>query len=232
MPEIIQDYSDNNKDQSLVSYYMLSHEIFKGLELCATAIDIDAYTQIGTLLRQLLEQIATLKLIGLNKNTLKEYNKFYDARLEYIKNKDSSTLQTLKNKSKLSNKKKGKDEVFASFGWIESCGATEISYDKLLELADLKDFVKWRKFYNHFVHGHITILNYYVQYREYVINEFIYFFGIIMDELMNSFRNITGFNFNFSKQLNRQVFEVVYIDLHTQQQANHMEIIKKFGRKY
>ena len=61
-------------------YFTLANEIYRGLALCCVAIDLQSYSQIGILLRQLLVQVPSAKLLGLSENNLSAYRLFANAR--------------------------------------------------------------------------------------------------------------------------------------------------------
>ena len=140
-------------------YFVLANEIYRGIALCCVAIDIQSYSQIGTLLRQLLEQLATAKIIGLSENNLSAYGTFAKARHYYLEhNEDDCELKKLYDASQLTKKQRKNIIDFYSLGWLELIGVTEISYDKLFELANIHDLAIWRKYCNNFVHTNLTYM--------------------------------------------------------------------------
>ena len=160
-------------------YFTLVNEIYRGLALSCVAIDLQSYSQIGTLLRQLLEQVATAKLLGLSANNLSAYRlNLYEA-------------------SKLPKKSRGSRLDFYSLGWLELIGATEISYDKLFELANIFDLRSWRTYCNNFVHTNLTYMELTQEGMIKLNTEFIYLLAILFDEICCSYHNLTGFDFKF-----------------------------------
>lgn len=150
-PQICVDM-DRFENKQYNYYFALANEIYRGLALCCVAIDIQSYSQIGTLLRQLLEQVATAKIIGLSENNLSAYGTFAKARHYYLEhNEDDCELKKLYDASQLTKKQRKNMIDFYSLGWLELIGVTEISYDKLFELANIHDLAIWRKYcYNGF----------------------------------------------------------------------------------
>lgn len=69
-PQIFVDM-DKLENKQYNYYFALVNEIYRGIALCCVSVDIQAYSQIGTLLRQLLEQVATAKVIGLNQKLVR-----------------------------------------------------------------------------------------------------------------------------------------------------------------
>lgn len=181
-------------------YFTLANEIYRGLALCCVAIDLQSYSQIGTLLRQLLEQVATAKLLGLSENNLSAYRLFAKARHYYFEHGDNDCeLKNLYEASKLPKKSKGSRLDFYSLGWLELIGATEISYDKLFELANIFDLRSWRTYCNNFVHTNITYMELTQEGMIKLNTEFIYLLAILFDEICCSYHNLTGFDFKFGE---------------------------------
>lgn len=197
IPQICVDM-DKVENKQYNYYFTLVNEIYRGLALCCAAIDLQSYSQIGTLLRHLLEQVATAKLLGLNENNLSAYRAFAKARYYYFEhNEDGCELKKLYEASKLPKKSRGSRLDFYSLGWLELIGATEISYDKLFELANIFDLRNWRTYCNNFVHTNLTYME---LTQEGMINlntEFIYLLAILFDEICCSYHNLTGFDFKF-----------------------------------
>lgn len=179
--------------------FALVNEVYKGIELCCLAIDIQAYAQIGTLLRQLFEQVSTVKILCKSEQNIASYASFAKAKQSYVENKgDDTELKALYNSSKIAKPKKIKFLDYYSLGWLENIGIETISYDKLLELAEIPDMTNWRAFCNNFVHTNIT----YMQFsKEGMINtnkEFIYILAALLDIVSCSYNNLTGFSFVFN----------------------------------
>lgn len=179
-------------------YFTLVNEIYRGLALSCVAIDLQSYSQIGTLLRQLLEQVATAKLLGLSENNLSAYREFAKARYYYFKhNEDDCELKKLYEASKLPKKSRGSKLDYYSLGWLELIGATEISYDKLFELANIYDLRSWRTYCNNFVHTNLTYMELTQEGMIKLSTEFIYLLAILFDEICCNYHKLTGFDFKF-----------------------------------
>lgn len=179
-------------------YFTLVNEIYRGLALCCVAIDLQSYSQIGTLLRQLIEQVASAKLLGLSENNLSAYSLFVRARRYYFEHSQNDCeLKNLYEASKLPKKHRGSRLDFYSLGWLELIGATEISYDKLFELANIYDLRSWRKYCNNFVHTNLTYMELTQEEMIQLNTEFIYLLAILFDEICCSYHNLTGFDFKF-----------------------------------
>ena len=179
-------------------YFTLVNEIYRGLALCCVAIDLQSYSQIGTLLRQLIEQVASAKLLGLSENNLSAYSLFARARRYYFEhNQNACELKHLYEASKLPKKHRGSRLDFYSLGWLELIGATEISYDKLFKLANIYDLRSWRKYCNNFAHTNLTYMELTQEGMIQLNTEFIYLLAILFDEICCSYHNLTGFDFKF-----------------------------------
>ena len=94
IPQICVDM-DKFENKQYNYYLTLVNEICRGLALCCAAIDLQSYFQIETLLRHLLEQVATAKLLELNENNLSAYRRaFAKARYYYFEhNEDDCELK-------------------------------------------------------------------------------------------------------------------------------------------
>lgn len=196
-PQICVDM-DRFENKQYNYYFALANEIYRGLALCCVAIDIQSYSQIGTLLRQLLEQVATAKIIGLNENNLSAYGMFAKARHYYLEhNEDDCELKKLYDASQLTKKQRKNMIDFYSLGWLELIGVTEISYDKLFELANIHDLAIWRKYCNNFVHTNLTYMELTQEGMIKLNTEFIYLLAILFDEICCSYHNVAGFDFKF-----------------------------------
>lgn len=190
---------DKFENKQFNYYFDLVNEIYRGLSLCCVAIDVQAYSQIGTLLRQLLEQVAIAKIIGEDEKALSAYRIFAKARHYYIEhNNDDSQLKALFDKSTLSKKKIKKMDYY-TIGWLELIGETEITYEKLFELAQIKDLIDYRKYYNNYVHTSLTFM---ALTQEGIIaqnSEFIYTLAILLDIICCSYHKVTKFDFKFGE---------------------------------
>ena len=196
-PQICVDM-DKFENKQYTYYFTLVNEIYRGLALCCVAIDLQSYSQIGTLLRQLLEQVATAKLLGVSENNLSAYILFAKARRYYFEhNEDDCELKKLYEASKLPKKSRGSKLDFYSLGWLEFIGVTEISYDKLFELANIFDLRSWRTYCNNFVHTNLTYMELTQEMMIKLNTEFIYLLAILFDEICCSYHNLTGFDFKF-----------------------------------
>lgn len=196
-PQICVDM-DKFENKQYTYYFTLVNEIYRGLALCCVAIDLQSYSQIGTLLRQLLEQVATAKLLGVSENNLSAYILFAKARRYYFEhNEDDCELKKLYEASKLPKKSRGSKLDFYSLGWLEFIGVTEISYDKLFELANIFDLRSWRTYCNNFAHTNLTYMELTQEMMIKLNTEFIYLLAILFDEICCSYHNLTGFDFKF-----------------------------------
>ena len=197
LPRICSDM-DTVSDKQYNYYFALANEIYKGLALCCTAIDIQAYSQIGTLLRQLLEQVAIAKVIGKDEKNLSAYKTFARARYHYLTHNDEKELKTLYDSSPLRKKTRKLD--YYTLGWLECIGETEVSYEKLFELADMKDLLSWRKHCDNYVHTNLTFMEFTQEGMIKQNSDFIYLLAVLFDMICCSYHNVTRFDFKFSQE--------------------------------
>ncbi len=190
---------DKFENKQYNHYFALVNEIYKGLALCCNAMEIQAYAQIGTLLRQLIEQVATAKIISTNENALLAYSSFAKAQLFSLRNnRDKSELEKLYDTSALSKKAKGKKLDFYSYGWLESAGVEVIDAEALIKTANMSDLYDWRGFCNNFVHSTLTFMNIAPDKISHYIEEFTYILGALCDEISCNYHHLTGFDFVFN----------------------------------
>lgn len=208
-PQICGDM-DKIEDKRYNYYFILVNEIYKGLALCCTAIDIQAYFQIGTLLRQLFEQVATAKVIGEDENALSAYRTFAKARQYYLVNgKDETQLNALLAQSKIAKKKLKKPDYF-SIGWLELIGESDVTYEKLFDRAQISDLINWRKYCNNYVHTNITFMEYTQEDMIKQSNDFIYLMAILLDVICCSYHNVTKYDFNNHQENGFVGFRKIY----------------------
>ena len=222
MPELIFVEMDKNKYKNRYynSYFLLCSEIFRGLLLCCHAISIGAYSQIGTMLRQLIEQLATVNIIGKNDLVRAEYNKFGSARTKFfINHNDTHDLKALYEASEVVQERIKKlkaqhkpvpkinyaNNKFFSLGWLEKCGATSFSEHELLVYGNLNSFIKRRSFFNHYVHSQIFVVAY-GNNMLYAVKDFMLCIGVVFNDLLCSYNYVTGFDFYFDEHNNKIEF--------------------------
>lgn len=195
-------------------YFSLVIEVFKGIEVCSNAIDITAYSQAGTLLRQLIEQVATARIISASKKNLKVYASFVDEKSVVVQTKDESALKEKFEKSNYALNG-GNYLTYCSIGWLESLGE-EVSFDSFLRLADMVDLKQWRNFCNNFVHTNFFCTQFSQENIQYTVNEFIYLIAVLFDEICCSYHNLTNFNFVFDGVNMFEIFRKNYAQINQQ----------------
>lgn len=203
---------DKSANKQYNYYFALVNEIYKGLALCCVAIDIQAYAQIGTLLRQLFEQVATAKIIGADEKALSAYRTFAKAKHYCLEHNNKSELKTLFNQSKL-NKKRIKQLDYYSLGWLELIGETEITYETFMKVAQIGDLVEWRKYCNNFVHTNLTYMELTPEGMLKTNIEFIYILSVLFDVICCSYHNVTKFDFKFNGKSIFDEFRQIYTQI-------------------
>lgn len=197
----------DSHETKLKYYFVLALDAFKGIELSCAAIDIQAYSQIATLLRQIVEQVAILKIIGKNDKALDKYIIFAKAKLARIADKNDKTLEELYNNRITPKKPKLMD--YYTYGWLEALGETTIDVNSLLTNAQMDGLTSWHHHFNGFVHNSISFLNYNDEGKIITINRYIYLLARLMDELMCSYHNCASYNFVVDEHVNRNRFIVL-----------------------
>ena len=204
---------DKSVNKQYNYYFTLVNEIYNGLALCCAAIDIQAYAQIGTLLRQLFEQVATAKIIGSDENALSAYRTFAKAKHYYVEHdNDESELKKLYDQTKL-NRKRIKPLDYYSLGWLELIGETEITYERLMTLAQIGELTEWRKYCNNFVHTNLTYMELTPVGMLKTNIEFIYILSVLFDVICCSYHNVTKFDFKFNGKSIFDEFRQIYTQI-------------------
>lgn len=142
MPYAIFYFTDNTENKDDNTYYRLFFDCFKNIELICHAIDIKAYTQAGTLLRSLIEQVSTLQVLLENPSILDEYNRFSKLKLNLIMNKVGAKQNILDLKDLC--KVKCNFINFCDFGWLEGLGETNLTIDTIVKKANIGSLPVWR----------------------------------------------------------------------------------------
>ncbi len=204
MPYTIFYYIDNDESNSNNTYYRLFFDNFKTIELICHAIDINAYTQAGTLLRSLIEQVSTLQVLLENSFILDEYNKFAKMKLNLIVDRKSTTQEFLKLKKQ--SKTKSNFMNFCDFGWLENLGETNLSIDIIIKKAKIDSLATWRMYCNNFVHNSLSFTQLSDKVISYYIDNFIYICALLLDHLICLFHNLNGFDFTFDNINYREIF--------------------------
>ena len=177
--------------------------------MCCVAMDMQAYTQVGTLLRQLIEQVATAKVIGENEDALRAYVTFAKAKIYYLSHDaDDKELKELFNKSQL--KKKPRLMDYYTLGWLEYIGENNISYERLFEVAQIEDLQSWRLHFDNFVHTNLTFMNFTPNGMIKQTKEFVYILAILFDIICCSYHQVTSFDFEFDGKCGFEEFRNIY----------------------
>lgn len=203
---------NNNKEYNIPnSFFVLTFEVSKGIELFCAAIEFQAFSQAASLLRQLLEQIAVIRVLEKYPNCREEYKHFCNLRLG-VYQEDKNTKNELNNLYNQLNDKKLKrgKENFLELGWLMSI-SNDYGIEILFQLSDINDLTKWRKFLNNFVHSNIFAIQL-IDIESYV-EDFIYISAIICDILMCSYHNITGYCFDTNINSNREKFATLFNEI-------------------
>lgn len=193
------------------SFFVLTLEISKGIDLFCAAIEMQAFSQAASLLRQLLEQVAVIRVLEKYPNCREEYKHFCKLRLGVYqgdKNKEIE-LNNLYNQLNDKKLKRGK-EKFIELGWLMSIN-NDYGIEILFQLSEINDLTKWRKFLNNFVHSNIFAIQL-INIESYV-EDFIYISAIICDILMCSYHNITGYFFDTNINSNREKFATLFNEI-------------------
>lgn len=103
MDDIIITYASETKEANNLYFYDLFFENFKNIEAICNNIDIKAYSQACSTLRNAIEQVCILKVLYDNRNVLDSYKKFADLKLALIKDKEKykNELEDLFKKRKI-----------------------------------------------------------------------------------------------------------------------------------
>ena len=195
------------------TFFVLAFEIAKGLELFCIAIEKQAYSQAASLLRQLLEQVAIIRVLEQYPNCREAYKNFCSLRLGIYQN-DEAKKKELTNLYKQINDKNLKrgEQAYLEFGWLLTI-SNNYGVEELFKLSNIEDLISWRTFLNKFVHSNVFAIQ--LMNLDASIENFIYIAAVICDIIMCSYHNITGFNFNESNNFSREKFTALFNEITT-----------------
>lgn len=174
--------------------YRLFFESFKGVEAVLKCIDITAYSQAATILRNAIEQVSIIKVLVDHQEVIDEYNDFAQRRFDLITEKPNA-LENFEEKFKNRLNKKSKKIEYLDFGWLEKLDPNKNSIEDIIELADFKDLISWRKYYNNFVHSSLSFTDLAIKGVRFLIENIIYISAVIYDHCVCMLHNLNGYNF-------------------------------------
>ena len=194
MDDIIIAYASEAKEVNKLYFYDLFLENFKNIEVICNNIDIKAYSQACSTLRNAIEQVCILKVLYDNRNVLDSYKKFADLKLGLINDKEKyeNELEDLFKKRKIKNVSK---RNYLDFGWLETLNVEKISIEEILKIANFEDLILWRRYLNEFVHKTISVMSFKDNGLIVLINKIIHITATLFDCLVCMFHNFTGFSF-------------------------------------
>ena len=222
MTETICRHMDEYKGEYTNSIFGLFLEISKGLGLVCKGIEMQAFVQVGTLLRQLYEQTATAIVLLNHPETRKTFNDLSKIKIELIttnkdKNDASESLYNQK-KNLISGQHKRRD--FLEYGWLlEIEGCHSLGSRELLKQANLFDIATWKEFFNNFVHNKILAIQMTDEGMSFYTNEFIYHAAIIFDRFMCAYHQATDYNFHIAGRSVRFDFENCFNEITKQRKS-------------
>ena len=222
MTETICRHMDEYKGEYTNSIFGLFLEISKGLGLVCKGIEMQAFVQVGTLLRQLYEQTATAIVLLNHPETRKTFNDLSKIKIELIttnkdKNDASESLYNQK-KNLISGQHKRRD--FLEYGWLlEIEGCHSLGSRELLKQANLFDIATWKEFFNNFVHNKILAIQMTDEGMSFYTNEFIYHAAIIFDQYMCAYHQITNYDFIIASRYIRSDFAKSFKETTKQRQS-------------
>lgn len=194
MDDIIIAYASETKEANNLYFFDLFFENFKNIEVICNNIDIKAYSQACSTLRNAIEQVCILKVLYDNRNVLDSYKKFAALKLGLINDKEKyeNVLEDLFKKRKIKNVSK---RNYLDFGWLETLNVENISIEEFLKIVNFEDLVLWRRYLNEFVHKTISVMSFKDDGLIVLINKVIHITATLFDYLVCMFHNFTGFRF-------------------------------------
>lgn len=220
MTETICTHMDECRKEYTNAIFGLFLEASKGIGLVCKGIEMLAFTQVGTLLRQLYEQMATAVVLLNHPETRKMFNDLSKIKMELLRenkkeNEESKLLYNQKKESIDSKTRNYRD--FLEYGWLlEIEGCNSLGSKELLKQANMADLICWKEFFNNFVHSKIVAIQMTGQGMEFYTNEFIYHTAIIFDQYMCAYHRATGYDFCISGRNVRSNFEKCFKEITNQ----------------
>ena len=187
----------NNPKEKYI--YLLVHDSFKNIECILECLEIDGLTSSCVLMRQLIEQVSYVKVIYLYKDKiLDEYVRFYNAKQRYVHSfgNISDEIVKLLYDYEIEDVENTDIAVFLEQGWLRLLtDKNDNKMSDLMKLADLKDLIAWRRYFNNFVHLALAS-NQFVDEKQYELkNNVSYILCVLFDQLIVTYHGLSKYDY-------------------------------------
>lgn len=175
--------------------YILSicDDAFKNVNIFCYAIQQVAITQAGTILRQLLEQVAIAHILVVNKELIPTFVEHYKFRTEIADLNKAKQIDAIAEKYGV--RKDSTALAYLDYGWIKK----DCKEDGMLSFAGFNDIIPWRKkWLDKVTHASFTSMNLIGPNYDYpIVENFVQIASKLFDHLCVAFHNLTTFTFIF-----------------------------------
>ena len=179
--------------------YLLVHDAFKNIECILECLKIDGLTSSCVLMRQLIEQVSYLKVLTIYKaSVLDEYIRFYNAKQSFVHSfgKINDEIIILLNEYEINDIEQIDIPVFLEQGWLKLLtDKNDNKISDLMRLADLKDLIAWRRYFNNFVHLAIASNKYVDGSQIELKNNLSYILCVLFDQVIVTYHSISRYDY-------------------------------------
>jgi len=187
----------NNPKEKYI--YLLIHDSFKNIECILECLNIDGLTSACVLLRQLIEQVSYVKVLTNYKDSvLNEYVRFYNAKQKYVHsfgNVDEFIVKLLY-EYEIEDIENTDIAVFLEQGWLRLLtNKKDNKMSDLMKLADLKDLIAWRRYFNNFVHLALASNEFVDEKQSELKNNISYILCVLFDQLIVTYHGLSKYDY-------------------------------------
>ena len=187
----------NNPKEKYI--YLLIHDSFKNIECILECLNIDGLTSACVLLRQLIEQVSYVKVLTNYKDSvLNEYVRFYNAKQKYVHSFGNVGEDILKllYEYEIEDIENTDIAVFLEQGWLRLLtNKKDNKMSDLLKLADLKDLMAWRRYFNNFVHLALASNEFVDEKQSELKNNISYILCVLFDQLIVTYHGLSKYDY-------------------------------------
>lgn len=208
---------DKNQNKSDKYVYFLICEALKNIECILECLKKDGLTSSCVLMRQLIEQTAYINVLTTYKSqVIDEYIRFYKAKQKYVysfgiidkeiekilKEYDVVDINTLD------------IPYFLEQGWLKVLTAkNDNKISDLMKLANLKDLISWRRYFNNFVHLALASSRYLKTEVIELKNNVSYILCVLFDQIIVAYNKLTHYDFCVSGKSFRGEYKTLWNDI-------------------
>lgn len=192
-------FFDRVKNPKEKYIYLLVHDSFKNIECILECLDIDGLTSSCVLMRQLIEQVSYVKVLSLYKDkVLDEYVRFYNTKQQYVHSFGNvgEDIVKLLYEYEIEDIENTDIAVFLEQGWLRLLtDKTDNKMSDLMKLANLKDLIAWRRYFNNFVHLALASNQFVDEKQSELKNNLSYILCVLFDQLIVTYHSLSMYDY-------------------------------------